>query len=423
MKLELIATATFGLEAVVRREIEELGYKILRTEDAKITYLGDERAIAKSNLWLRTADRVLIKVGEFKADTFEDLFQQVKALPWENFVGPDGKVNVSGTSVKSVLHSVPACQSIAKKAISLRLGEFYSLDRLPETGAVYPVKLTLLKDRVTVTLDTSGVGLHKRSYRVANVEAPVKETLAAAMVELSYWNAGRVLVDPCCGSGTIPIEAAMIARNIAPGLSRRFAAEDWDFIPREIWKEERKAAFGAIDRSGELKIFASDIDRRAVSAARENALEAGVDEDISFSVMDVSKFKAPCEYGIIITNPPYGERIGSRAEIEHIYDAYKAFFTANPTWSLFMITTDKDVEQRIFGRPADRRRKLYNGRLQTCYYQFHGTRPGSAADKPGTRNEAGKAKAESAAGKAMTKRGAIRGAIKERSDGTDGKTK
>lgn len=381
MKFELIATATFGLEAVVRREVEALGYKVQRTEDGKVTYVGDERAIVRSNLWLRAADRVLIKIAEFGADTFEDLFQQIKALPWEDLVGQDGKVNVSGTSVKSKLHSVPACQSVAKKAISLRLGEFYSTETLPETGAEYSVKLTLLKDRVTVTLDTSGTGLHKRSYRVANVEAPVKETLAAAMIELSYWNAGRVLVDPCCGSGTIPIEAAMIARNIAPGLSRHFAAEEWDFIPGQIWKEERKAAFGAIDRDAALRITGSDIDPRAVAAARENAIEAGVDDDITFKVMDVADLEAPCEYGIIITNPPYGERIGSRAEIDRIFDKYREFFAANPTWSLFMITTAKDAEQRIFGHPADRRRKLYNGRLETCYYQFHGTKPGHTDER------------------------------------------
>ena len=227
MKLELIATATFGLEAVVKREIEALGYKIIRSEDAKITYMGDERAIARSNLWLRSADRVLLKMGEFKALEFEELFQQTKAVAWEDIIPADGKFTVTGTSVKSKLHSVPACQSIVKKAIVERLGSFYCIDRFEETGAEYTVKVTILKDRVTLTIDTSGTGLHKRGYRVCDVAAPIKETLAAAMVQLSFWKAGRLLVDPCCGSGTIPIEAAMIGRNIAPGLNRKFASQEW----------------------------------------------------------------------------------------------------------------------------------------------------------------------------------------------------
>ena len=245
MKLELIATATFGLEAVVKREIEQLGYKIIKSEDAKITFLGDERAVARSNLWLRSADRVLIKMGEFRALEFEDLFQQVKGIAWEEWIPPDGKFTVNGTSVKSKLHSVPACQSIVKKAVVSRLSEVYGMDTFPETGAAYTIKVTLLKDRATITLDTSGAGLHKRGYRVMDVAAPMKETLAAAMVQLSFWRAGRILADPCCGSGTIPIEAAMIGRNIAPGISRRFASEEWEAIPKEIWKEERKAAYAA----------------------------------------------------------------------------------------------------------------------------------------------------------------------------------
>ena len=376
MKLELIATATFGLEAVVKREIEALGYKILRSEDAKITYMGDERAIARSNLWLRSADRVLLKMGEFKALEFEDLFQQTKAIAWEDIIPADGKFTVTGTSVKSKLHSVPACQSIVKKAIVERLGSFYCIDRFEETGAEYTVKVTILKDRVTLTIDTSGAGLHKRGYRVSDVAAPIKETLAAAMVQLSFWKAGRLLVDPCCGSGTIPIEAAMIGRNIAPGLNRKFASQEWDIIPPEIWKEERKAAFEAIDYDADIRIEASDISGRAVEAALENASEAGVDDCIEFKKMDMAKLTAEEEGGIVITNPPYGERIGEKKQIEAIYRAYSEFYRKNPTWSLFMVTTDKEVENKIFGRPADRRRKLYNGRLEVCYYQFHGQKPG-----------------------------------------------
>lgn len=381
MKLELIATATFGLEAVVKREIEALGYKIIRSEDAKITYMGDERAIARSNLWLRSADRVLLKMGEFKALEFEDLFQQTKAVAWEDIIPADGKFTVTGTSVKSKLHSVPACQSIVKKAIVERLGSFYCIDRFEETGAEYTVKVTILKDRVTLTIDTSGTGLHKRGYRVCDVAAPIKETLAAAMVQLSFWKAGRLLVDPCCGSGTIPIEAAMIGRNIAPGLNRKFASQEWDIIPPEIWKEERKAAFEAIDYDADIRIEASDISGRAVEAAIENAAEAGVDDCIEFKKMDMARLTAEEEGGIVITNPPYGERIGEKKQIEAIYSAYNEFYRKNPTWSLFIVTTDKEVENKIFGRPADRRRKLYNGRLEVCYYQFHGQKPGRKQEK------------------------------------------
>lgn len=381
MKLELIATATFGLEAVVKREIEALGYKIIRSEDAKITYMGDERAIARSNLWLRSADRVLLKMGEFKALEFEDLFQQTKAVAWEDIIPADGKFTVTGTSVKSKLHSVPACQSIVKKAIVERLGSFYCIDRFEETGAEYTVKVTILKDRVTLTIDTSGTGLHKRGYRVCDVAAPIKETLAAAMVQLSFWKAGRLLVDPCCGSGTIPIEAAMIGRNIAPGLNRKFASQEWDIIPPEIWKEERKAAFEAIDYDADIRIEASDISGRAVEAAIENAAEAGVDDCVEFKKMDMARLTAEEEGGIVITNPPYGERIGEKKQIEAIYSVYNEFYRKNPTWSLFMVTTDKEVENKIFGRPADRRRKLYNGRLEVCYYQFHGQKPGRKQEK------------------------------------------
>ena len=372
MKLELIATATFGLEAVVKREIQDLGYKVIKSEDAKITFLGDERAIVRSNLWLRSADSVLLKMGEFTALTFEELFQQTKAIPWEELIPIDGKFTVTGTSVKSKLHSVPSCQSIVKKAIVERLGEYYCIDHFEETGASYTVKTTILKDKVTLTIDTSGTGLHKRGYRVCDVAAPIKETLAAAMVQLSFWRAGRLMIDPCCGSGTIPIEAAMIGRNIAPGLNRKFAAEDWELIPEEMWKNERRSAFEAVDYDAELKIFAFDIDGKAIEAATENAIEAGVDDCIIFKRMNMTKLAGRENNGIIITNPPYGERIGEEKQIETIYQKYREFMAENPTWSLFLITTDKTVEERIMGRPADRRRKLYNGRLEVCYYQFHG---------------------------------------------------
>lgn len=372
MKLELIATATFGLEAVVKREIQNLGYKIIKSEDAKITYMGDERAIVRSNLWLRSADRVLLKMGEFKAYTFEELFQQTKAIPWEELIPIDGKFTVTGTTVKSKLYAISSVQSIVKKAIVERMKEYYCVDHFEESGAAYTVKVTLLKDNVTLTIDTSGAGLHKRGYRICDVAAPIKETLAAAMVQLSFWKEGRLLMDPCCGSGTIPIEAAMIGRNIAPGLNRNFVSEEWDMIPTEIWKEERKKAFSEINYDADMRIFAFDVDPKAIEAATENAIEAGVDDCIIFKRMNMNKIEAKEKSGIIITNPPYGERIGEAKQIEGIYHKYREFFAENPTWSLFMVTTDKEVENKIMGRPADRRRKLYNGRLEVCYYQFHG---------------------------------------------------
>jgi len=374
-KLELIATATFGLESVVKREIENLGYKILKSEDAKITYLGDERALVKSNLWLRCADRVLVKLGEFNAFTFEELFQQSKALPWEEWITEDAKFTVIGTSVKSKLHSVPDCQAIVKKAIVERLKETYLTEWFKETGPEFTVKVTILKDRVTVTLDTSGAGLHKRGYRVKDVAAPIKETLAAAMVQLSFWKEGRLLIDPFCGSGTIPIEAAMIGRNIAPGLNRKFAAENWPSIPQEIWKDERKAAFEAVKHENNIRIQASDINGAAIKAARENALEAGVDDCIEFRIIPVGKLKLEENHGIMICNPPYGERIGDKDEIHRIYKEIKYLFQNNPTWSLYLITTDKEFETLTFGKPADRRRKLYNGRLEVCLYQYYGAKP------------------------------------------------
>lgn len=372
MKTELIATATFGLEAVVKREVQSLGYRIVKTEDGKVTYTGDERAIVRSNLWLRSADRVLLKMAEFSAETFEELFQQTKALSWEQLIPIDGEFTVTCTSVKSKLHSEPACQSIVKKAIVEKLREFYDVEAFRETGASYTVKATILKDRVTLTVDTSGTGLHKRGYRTEDVAAPMKETLAAGLVQLSFWKEGRVLADPCCGSGTIPIEAAMIGRNIAPGLGRGFASEGWELIDEKTWKEERARAFRQIKYDSPLYIYGSDISGRAVSAARRNAEEAGVDDCISFSRADVRDFKGEGENGIIITNPPYGERIGDEKAIRIIYDALGDFCRKNPCWSLFIITTDENAEEAVMGRKADRRRKLYNGRLKTCYYQFHG---------------------------------------------------
>lgn len=376
MKLEIIAATAFGLEAVVKREIEALGYRIIKSEDGKITFSGDERAVVKANLWLRSADRVLIKMAEFEALEFEELFQQVKAIPWEEWIPPDGKFIVNGSSVKSKLSSVPACQSVAEKAIVERLREIYAVDYFEKSGALYDIKISLLKDRVTVTLDTTGPGLFKRGYKQNAVTAPIKETIAAAMIQLSFWNPGRVLADPCCGSGTIPIEAALIGRNIAPGLNRIFAAQDWEAIKPELWKEERKKALEAIEWDKELEIYAGDIDKKAVEAARENAIEAGVADDIVFRAGDAANFSSQNKQGgIIITNPPYGQRIGDRDSMDKLYAGFSSFLKKNPTWSMFAITADKSAEQKIFGRPADRRRKLFNGRMEVCYYQYHGIKP------------------------------------------------
>ena len=376
MKLELIATAAFGLEAVVRREIEALGYRIIKTEDGKVTFLGDERAVVRANLWLRSADRVLIRMGEFEASEFEELFQQIRALPWEEWIPLDGRFVVNGSSVKSKLSSVPACQSVAEKAIVEKLRETYAVERFAKSGALYDIKVSLLRDRATVTLDTTGEGLFKRGYKQHAVAAPIKETIAAAMVQLSFWKQGRILVDPCCGSGTIAIEAALLGRNIAPGLSRTFAAQEWEAIEAGLWKEEKTKAFAAADWELPLEIYASDIDPQAVAAARENAVEAGVEDAISFSVGDAAQLEAQGkEGGIIITNPPYGQRIGEQKEMDRLYAGLAGFLRRNPTWSMFVITADKSAEHKLFGRSADRRRKLFNGRLEVCFYQYHGQKP------------------------------------------------
>lgn len=373
-RLELIATATFGLEAVVRREVEALGGKILRGEDGKITYLGDEQLLARSNLWLRSADRVLLKMGEFTVLSFEELYQQTRALPWEEWIPPDGNFPVNGNSVKSKLFSISDCQAIIKKAVVDRLQETYPIDRFAESGALFPIRFTLLKDRVTLTLDSSGTGLHKRGYRTQDVAAPIKETLAAALVSLSFWKPGRLLVDPFCGSGTIAIEAALIGCNIAPGLNRRFACQDWPAIPEKVWQAEKKAAYAAI-RQSNLAIKGYDIDPRAIRAAQANAEAAGVDDTIEFAVQPVNQLTAEQPSGIIVSNPPYGERIGDKSQIDQIYRDLNRFISENPDWSLFMVTADKDFEKNFRPTLADRRRKLYNGRIEICYYQYHGKKP------------------------------------------------
>ena len=378
-EFELIATATFGLEAVVKREIETLGYEITDSRNGRLTYKGSLRAVVRSNLWLRCADRVYVKMGEFTAKTFEELFQAAKALPWEEWLPVNAHFSVTGSSARSVLHSVPACQSIIEKAIVTRLSGVYGVERFAKNGPVYAVRFMAQKDEFVLMINTSGPGLHDRGYRVKDVPAPIKETMAAAMVSLSFFKPGRFLIDPFCGSGTIAIEAAMMARNIAPGLSRKFDCTWWEQIPPELWKEEKAAAFKAIDYDAQFKIIASDIDPRAIRAAKKNAEEAGVDDCIEFVVSDVKDLKdlkrtdpgVDMQRGVMIANPPYGIRIGEAEQLPGIYGALRNFLESRPQWSLFLITADKSFEEAM-GRPADRRRKLYNGDLEVCYYQYYG---------------------------------------------------
>lgn len=376
-KLELIATSTFGLEAVVKREVQALGYDEVKVSDGKITYTADKEGIVRSNLWLRTADRVLLKMGEFKATTFTELFEQTKALPWEEWIEEDGKFTVTGRSVKSTLFSTPDCQAIVKKAVVEKLKTKYRTEWFKETGAEYTIKVSLLKDIATLTIDTTGAGLHKRGYRAQAMEAPLKETIASALIQLSYWRNNRILLDPFCGSGTIPIEAALIGKNIAPGLNRRFASEAWACIPQELWKRARIAAFQAIRQDEKLKIHASDIDPQAIELAKENALEAGVDDCIEFSVRPVSQVKPGTEYGVVICNPPYGNRIGEKEELAEIYHTLGRNFRIRRTWSVYVLTAEEQFEA-LYGQKADRKRKLFNGNIRVDYYQFYGQRPPKA---------------------------------------------
>lgn len=373
---ELIATSTFGLEAMVRKEVEELGYEINSVEDGKVTYTGDAEAIVLSNLWLRSADRVLIKMGEFNAVTFTELFDQVAALPWEEFITPDGKFTVNGKSVKSKLFSISDCQAITKKAIVKRLSGKYNIDWFAETGPSYTVQVSILKDKATLTIDTTGrEGLHKRGYRVNSVDAPLKETMASALLQISYWQKGRILYDPCCGSGTFAIEAAMLAKNIAPGLNRQFASSFWPQVPKSLWDELREEAREAIDQKGSPIIYASDIDRKVIQRARENAEAAGVGEYIQFFAKPIHKTTLPHgDYGIVIANPPYGERISNLSQIEEIHRDLRRLIDSNPTWSMYAITS-VDTFERDYGKKANKKRKLFNGNLKVDFYQYFGPRP------------------------------------------------
>ncbi|MCL2376939.1 MAG: class I SAM-dependent RNA methyltransferase [Defluviitaleaceae bacterium] len=373
-KLNLIATTTFGLEATVKREIGRLGCDITASSDGRIDFLGNFEDLARANIWLRASDRVLLKMGEFTATTFDELFEQTKALPWENFITADGHFTVTGKSIKSGLFSVPDCQAIVKKAVVERLKTKYHMDWFPETGPVYKIQVALLKDVATLTIDTTGDGLHKRGYRAVTSAAPIKETLAAAMIELSYWNKSRILLDPMCGSGTIAIEAALMAKNIAPGLSRSFVSESWPQIEAKIWQAARDEARATINPDEIAPIYANDVDAQVLEQAKANAKAAGVADFINFAVADVANITLPGEYGVVITNPPYGQRLGEDAQLRRIYAALKRLLPKDTTWSAYIITSDEEFE-RHFGRKANAKRKLFNGATKTDYYQYQGPRP------------------------------------------------
>lgn len=375
-KMELIAPCHFGLEAVLKREIIELGYEIAEVEDGRVTFYGDADALCRANIFLRTAERVLLKVGSFRATTFEELFDKTKALPWEEYIPKDGKFWVAkAASVKSKLFSPSDIQSIMKKAMVKRLQERYHIEWFPEDGASYPVRVFLMKDIVTVGIDSSGVSLHKRGYREIAGKAPITETLAAALIMLTPWRRDRILVDPFCGSGTFPIEAAMMAANIAPGMNRSFTAEKWvNLIPKKLWYDVVNEANDLIDDDISVDIQGYDIDGQVIKTARRNAQEAGVGHLIHFQERSVADLSHPKKYGFIITNPPYGERLEDKKDLPKLYQTFGERFRQLDSWSAYMITSYEEAE-RYFGRKADKNRKIYNGMLKTYYYQFLGPRP------------------------------------------------
>lgn len=375
-KTELIAPCHFGLEAVLKREIQDLGYEISEVEDGRVTFYGDAEAVCRANVFLRTAERILWKVGDFRAETFDELFENTRALPWEEFIPKDGKFWVAkAASVKSKLFSPSDIQSIMKKAMVRRMEEHYHMKWFPEDGASYPVRVFLKKDIVTVGIDASGVSLHKRGYREVAGKAPITETLAAALIMLTPWHRDRVLVDPFCGSGTFPIEAAMMAANIAPGMNRSFTAETWtNLIPKKLWYDTIDEANDLIDDQIDTDIQGYDIDGSVIKIARRNAREAGVDHLIHFQERDIKDLSHPKKYGFIITNPPYGERLEDKKDLPELYGTFGENFKRLDTWSAYMITSYEDAE-RYFGRKADKNRKIYNGMLKTYYYQFLGPRP------------------------------------------------
>ena len=375
-KLEWIAPCHFGLESVLKREIQDLGYEITQVEDGRVTFRGCMDAACRANIFLRTAERILLKAGCFTAVTFEELFQKTKEIPWERYIPENGKFWVAkAASVKSRLFSPSDIQSIMKKAMVERMKSCYHIQWFPEDGAAYPVRVFLMKDVVTVGIDTTGVSLHKRGYRPAAGKAPIAENLAAALIMLTPWKKDRILVDPFCGSGTIPIEAAMMAANIAPGMNRDFTAEQWtNLVERKYWYDAIDEAHDQINTDIDTDIQGYDIDGDVLKTARKNAADAGVDHLIHFQRREVSQLRHPGKYGFIITNPHYGERLEEKEALPELYREFGESFRKLDTWSAYMITSYEDAE-RYFGRKADRNRKIYNGMLRTYFYQFTGPRP------------------------------------------------
>ena len=382
---ELIAPCHFGLEAVLKKEILDLGYEISLVEDGRVTFIGDDEAICRAKVFLRTAERVLLKAGSFKAETFEELFQGTRNIPWEDFIPEDGKFWVAkASSIKSKLFSPSDIQSIMKKAMVERLKNRYGVTWFPENGASYPLRVFLYKDMVTVGIDTSGESLHKRGYRTLTSKAPITETLAAALILLTPWNRDRILVDPFCGSGTFPIEAAMMAANMAPGMNRSFLAEEWrNVIKRKCWYEAMDEAGDLVEEDVQVDIQGYDVDGDIVKAARSNAQSAGVDHMIHFQQRPVSALSHPKKYGFIISNPPYGERIEEKENLPALYREIGERFAALDAWSMYLITSYEDA-QKYIGRKADKNRKIYNGMLKTYFYQFMGPKPPRRSQENGS---------------------------------------
>lgn len=373
---EWIAPCHFGMEAVLKKEIQDLGYEVSQVEDGRITFSGDMAAACRANIFLRTTERILLKVGSFQALTFEELFDQTKALPWEDYIPEDGRFWVTkATSVKSKLFSTSDIQSLVKKAMVERLKEHYHVSWFSESGQAYPLRVFLLKDQVTIALDTTGDSLHRRGYRLLTSKAPITETLAAAILLFSPWKGDRILVDPFCGSGTFPIEAAMIAANMAPGMNRSFLAEGWtNLIPKKAWYDAVNEAGDLVDDTVKVDIQGYDIDAEMTAAARENAREAGVDHMIHFQQRPVSQLSHPKKYGFLITNPPYGERLEEKANLPGLYRELGERYAALDSWSAYIITAYEEAE-KYMGRKADKNRKIYNGMMKTYLYQFLGPKP------------------------------------------------
>lgn len=369
----LIATAAMGLEAVVANEVKNLGYDV-QVENSKVIFEAPLSAIPRCNLWIRTADRIKIQIGEFKATSFDELFEATKALPWEDYISEDGKFPVSGKSHQSTLYSVPDCQAIVKKAMAERLKLKYGLaTRMPESGPIYKVEVAIRKDVALLTVDTSGTGLHRRGYRVGQGDAPLKETMAAALILLTNWKPEQTLIDPFCGSGTIPIEAALIGQNIAPGFNRSFDSENWSFIKQAHWDKAFEEAEDLANYDIKLDIIGSDIDHQMIEVSKKNAIEAGLADLVTWKQMRVKDLFIRKEFGYIIGNPPYGERIGDKEAVAELYEDLGSIMANHPTWSVYMLTAFKDFEKQ-YGQKATRKRKLFNGFIETNYYQYFGKR-------------------------------------------------